>query len=107
MCINYKFQQCLVRTNTLLKKLDIPVSQLDFWKTEWRKKGKDCYDMGLRLIGNKKSNKGGIALWDPIEFTDWMMINKLKNKPKDKTEKADQTKLLIFAKKHIEVKNED
>ena len=107
MFINYRFQQGLIRTAALLKKLDIPISQLDFWKTEWRKKGNDCYDMGLRLIGNKKSAKGGIALWDPIQFLNWIALNKLKNKPKNTMEKIDQDKLLVFAKKHIEIKNED
>ena len=59
--LNYKFNSKLVSTTRILKELDLPVSQLDFWKTQWRKKGNDCWDMGLRLIGNK-------ALWDPIVF---------------------------------------
>ena len=62
---NYKFDKALVHTSELLAKLPIGESTLDFWKTQWRKRGLDCWDMGMRLIGNK-------ALWDPIVFLNWI-----------------------------------
>ena len=91
--LNYKFNSKLVSTTRILKELDLPVSQLDFWKTQWRKKGNDCWDMGLRLIGNK-------ALWDPIVFLNWIFENKLKNKPKDLMERAENKKLIAFIKRN-------
>ena len=51
--LNYKFNSKLVSTQKLLEELDLPISTLNFWKTQWRKKGNDCWEMGLRLIGNK------------------------------------------------------
>ena len=107
MFLNYKFDQALVRTDKLLAALDIPVGALDMWKTQWRKKGNDCYDMGLRLIGNKESKKGGKALWDPIQFTNWLAENKLKNKPTEPEQKLEQKALITFVKKNVEVKHED
>ena len=32
------------------------------------KKGFDCWNMGLRLIGTK-------AFWDPVIFTEWLFTN--------------------------------
>ena len=74
--LNYHFDKKLLTTRELLKELSISVSKLDYWKAEWRKQKKDCWDMGLRLVGNK-------ALWDPIVFLDWISKHKLKNLPKD------------------------
>ena len=91
--LNYKFNSKLVSTKKLLEELDLPISTLDFWKTQWRKKGNDCWEMGLRLIGNK-------ALWDPIEFLIWVFENKLKNKPKDLMERAENKKLIAFIKRN-------
>jgi len=91
--LHYHFDKKLVSTEELLKELSIPISQLDFWKTQWRKKGNDCWDMGMRLIGNK-------ALWDPILFLEWVFENKLKNKPKDLMERADNKKLIAFIKRN-------
>tara|TARA_Y100001951_G_scaffold37632_1_gene29671 strand:- start:363 stop:659 length:297 start_codon:yes stop_codon:yes gene_type:complete len=97
--LNYKFNSKLVSTTRILKELDLPVSQLDFWKTQWRKKGNDCWDMGLRLIGNK-------ALWDPIVFLNWIFENKLKNKPKDLMERAENKKLIAFIKRNASAESE-
>ena len=100
MLINYKFDQALVRTRTLLNSLDIPEGALDLWKTQWRKKGNDCWDMGLRLIGNK-------ALWDPRVFLAWIFENKLKNKPKDLMERAENKKLIAFIKRNASAESEE
>jgi len=97
--LNYKFNSKLVSTTRILKELDLPISQLDFWKTQWRKKGNDCWDMGLRLIGNK-------ALWDPIVFLNWIFENKLKNKPKDLMERAENKKLIAFIKRNASAESE-
>jgi hypothetical protein len=91
--LNYKFNSKLVSTQKLLEELDLPISTLNFWKTQWRKKGNDCWEMGLRLIGNK-------ALWDPIVFLNWIFENKLKNKPKDLMERAENKKLIAFIKRN-------
>ena len=91
--LNYKFNSKLVSTQKLLKELDISISTLNFWKTQWRKRGLDCWDMGLRLIGNK-------ALWDPIVFLNWIFENKLKNKPKDLMERAENKRLIAFIKRN-------
>ena len=95
--LNYKFNQGLVRTSTLLKALDIPNSTLDFWKFEWRKKGNSCYAMGLRLIANK-------AYWDPIQFVSWMAQFKLTNKPTDQMQRIEQDKLITFVTRNVEIK---
>ena len=87
--LKYHFTKKLLSTKELLEELSIPISQLDFWKTQWRKKGNDCWDMGLRLIGNK-------ALWDPTMFLDWVSKYKLKNLPKDKRDKN----LLLFVSRN-------
>tara|TARA_B100000780_G_C21084833_1_gene437011 strand:- start:913 stop:1254 length:342 start_codon:yes stop_codon:yes gene_type:complete len=92
--LNYHFTSKLLTTENLLKELQISISELDFWKTQWRKlhhkqsgsalpyldwkKVSDdpCWNMGLRLIGKK-------ALYDPIIFLEWLNNNKLKNKPRE------------------------
>jgi hypothetical protein len=74
--LNYHFNKKLITTRELLKELSISVSKLDYWKTQWRKQGFDCWDMGLRLVGNS-------ALWDPIVFLNWISKYKLKNLPID------------------------
>ena len=74
--LNYHFTSKLITTEDLLEELQITISNLNYWKTQWRKVGKDDWDMGLRIIGRR-------ALWDPIVFLDWVNNNKLKNKPKD------------------------
>ena len=99
MCIRDRFNSKLVSTKKLLEELDLPISTLDFWKTQWRKKGNDCWDMGMRLIGNK-------ALWDPIEFLIWVFENKLKNKPKDLMERAENKKLIAFIKRNTSAESE-
>jgi len=78
--LNYHFDKKLLSTKALLKELSIKISTLDFWKTQWRKKGFDCWDMGLRIIGKT-------AYWDPVVFLDWISEHKLKNLPKDKRDK--------------------
>ena len=91
--LDYKFKSKLITTNQLLKELNITLACLAFWKTQWRKKGKDCWDMGMRLIGRK-------ALWDPIVFLNWVYLNKLNNKPKDLMERAENKKLIAFIKRN-------
>ena len=71
--LNYKFSKGLVTTAGLLELLPIPDGTLDYWKWKWKKDGNNTYDMGLRLIGNK-------AYWDPIQFVNWIVQFKLKNK---------------------------
>ena len=117
--LNYRFNKKLVPTDEILSDLNLPVSTLNFWKTELRKKcydtyenfgGKDsfktwrktndpCWDMGLRLIGNK-------ALWDPRVFLEWIFENKIKNKPKDLMERAENKKLIAFIKRNASAENE-
>tara|TARA_R110000764_G_scaffold97399_2_gene181645 strand:+ start:232 stop:525 length:294 start_codon:yes stop_codon:yes gene_type:complete len=74
--LNYHFNSKLISTEQLLKELNITISNLNYWKTQWRKVGNDDWDMGLRIVGRR-------ALWDPIMFLDWLNNNKVKNKPKD------------------------
>ena len=74
--LNYHFESKLITTENLLKDLQITISNLNYWKTQWRKAGNDDWNMGLRIVG-------GRALWDPIVFLDWLNKNKLKNKPRD------------------------
>ena len=76
--LNYKFNCGLVRTSELLRATSIPRSTLEYWKFEWRKKGKKTYDMGLRLIGNK-------AYWEPVQFVNWIAQFKLTNKQANAT----------------------
>ena len=100
---NYKFDKALVLTNELLAKLPFGESTLDFWKVRWRQNkfknqtSTNCYDMGLRLIGNK-------AFWDPIQFVNWVAKYKLTNKPTSPEQELDQTKLLAFVTKNVEIK---
>ena len=72
--LNFKFDKKLVSTKELLGQLGFSLAWLDNKKTRWRKRGLDCWDMGLRLIGTK-------AFWDPVEFTKWLYENECKNKP--------------------------
>ena len=95
--LNYKFNCGLVRTSELLRATSIPRSTLEYWKFEWRKKGKKTYDMGLRLIGNK-------AYWEPVQFVNWMSQFILINKPTTPEQKLDQSKAIMFIQKHVAVK---
>ena len=95
--LNYKIDKGLVRTAELLKGLSIPLATLNFWKTQWKQKGNDTYDMGLRLIGNK-------AYWDPIQFVNWIVHFKLKNKPTQPEQIEDQKKLIAFITRNVEIK---
>ena len=74
--LKYHFDSKLLTTEQLLKELQITISNLNYWKTQWRKAGNDDWDMGLRIVGRR-------ALFDPIVFLDWLNNNKVKNKPKD------------------------
>ena len=87
--LNYHFDKKLITTRELLRELSISVSKLDFWKTQWRKNGNDCWDMGMRLVGNS-------ALWDPIMFLDWLYKHKVKNKPIDERDKN----LVLFVQRN-------
>jgi len=103
--LKYKFNQGLVRTAVLLKALAIPLATLNFWKTQWRQNklknqtSQHCYDMGLRLIGNK-------AYWDPIQFVNWIVQFKLKNKPTSPEQELDEKKLIAFVSRNVEIKKE-
>jgi len=92
--LKYHFTKKLLPTRELLKELSIKISTLDFWKTQWRKSGNDCWEMGLRIIGKT-------AYWDPIIFLDWVNTNKLKNKPKDL---RDPNLVLFVSRNSTEVK---
>ena len=100
---NYKFDKALVLTSELLSKLPFGNSTLDFWKVQWRQDkfknqtSTNCYDMGLRLIGNK-------AFWDPIQFVNWIVQYKLNNKPTSPEQQLDQTKLIALVLKNVEIK---
>ena len=108
--LHFHFNSKLITTDKLLKELALPVSTLNFWKTElrareykksgkivpykdWIKNNDPCWRMGLRLIGNK-------ALWDPRVFLEWIFENKIKNKPKDLMERAENKKLIAFIKRN-------
>jgi len=111
--LDYKFKSKLITTHSLLEDLKITISNLNFWKHQWRdrkykefltqggagtykdfKKNNDpCWEMGLRIIGKR-------ALWDPIVFLEWIFENKLNNKPKDLMERAENKKLVAFIKRN-------
>jgi hypothetical protein len=55
--------------------------------------------MGLRLIGNK-------AYWDPIQFVNWIVQFKLKNKPTSPEQELDEKKLIAFVSRNVEIKKE-
>ena len=95
--LSYKFNRGLVRTGELVDKLSIPISTLDYWKFQWKKKGNDTYDMGLRLIGNK-------AYWDPVQFVNWIAQFKLTNKPTTPDQELDEKKLIAFVSRNVEIK---
>ena len=97
--LSYKFNRGLVRTGELVDKLSIPISTLDYWKFQWKKKGSDTYDMGLRLIGNK-------AYWDPVQFVNWVAQFKLTNKPTTPDQELDEKKLIAFVSRNAEIKKE-
>ena len=97
--LNYKFKRGLVRTGELVDKLSIPISTLDYWKFQWKEKGNDTYDMGLRLIGNK-------AYWDPVQFVNWVAQFKLTNKPTTPDQELDEKKLIAFVSRNVEIKKE-
>ena len=95
--LSYKFNRGLVRTGELVDKLSIPISTLDYWKFQWKKKGNDTYDMGLRLIGNK-------AYWEPVQFVNWIAQFKLTNKPTTPDQELDEKKLIAFVSRNVEIK---
>ena len=97
--LSYKFNRGLVRTGELVDKLSIPISTLDYWKFQWKKKGNDTYDMGLRLIGNK-------AYWEPVQFVNWIAQFKLTNKPTTPDQELDEKKLIAFVSRNAEIKKE-
>ena len=94
--LNYHFDSKLITTERLLKELNITISNLNYWKTQWRKADNDDWDMGLRIIGRR-------ALWDPIMFLDWLYKNKLKNKPKDQRD----VNLIAFVDRNTSEKREN
>jgi len=91
--LDFKFNKKLISTKELITQLGLSLGWLDLQKSKWRKRGFDCWDMGLRLIGNR-------ALWDPAVFLVWAFENKLKNKPKDLMERAENKKLIAFIKRN-------
>ena len=94
--LNYHFDSKLITTERLLKELNITISNLNYWKTQWRKADNDDWDMGLRIIGRR-------ALWDQIIFLDWLHKNKLKNKPKDQRD----VNLIAFVDRNTSEKREN
>ncbi|MDA9665423.1 hypothetical protein N9T82_00800 [Candidatus Pelagibacter sp.] len=92
--LNFKFDKKLVSTKELLGQLGFSLAWLDNKKTRWRKRGLDCWDMGLRLIGTK-------AFWDPVEFTKWLYENECKNKPTNTMERTENTALISFIKRNV------
>jgi hypothetical protein len=94
--LKYNFDSKLITTARLLKELNITISNLNYWKTQWRKAGKDDWDMGLRIVGRR-------ALWDPIMFLNWVNNNKLKNKPKDQRD----VNLIAFVGRNSSEKREN
>ncbi len=117
--LDYKFKSKLITTHSLLEDLKITISNLNFWKHQWRdrkhkefltqggagtykdfKKSNDpCWEMGLRVIGRR-------ALWDPIVFLNWVYLNKLNNKPKDLMEREESKKLIAFIKRNTSAESE-
>ena len=95
--LNYKFDRAWVTTYELLRTLSIPEGTLDYWKWKWKKDGNNTYDMGLRKVGNK-------ALWDPVQFVNWIFQFKLKNKPTQPEQIQDQQKLIAFITRNVEIK---
>ena len=91
--LNFKFKKKLVSTKELVEDIGLSLSWLDLQKTKWRKKGKDDWDMGLRLIGTK-------AFWDPVMFTKWLFEHKCKNKPTNNTEQLEAKALITFVRKN-------
>ena len=91
--LNFKFNKKLVSTKELVEDIGLSLSWLDLQKTKWRKKGKDDWDMGLRLIGTK-------AFWDPVIFTKWLFEHKCKNKPTNNTEQLETKALITFVRKN-------
>ena len=97
--LNYKFNKGLITTAGLLELLPIPVGTLDYWKWKWKKDGHNTYDMGLRLIGKKE-------YLEPTVFIKWVAQNKLKNKPTTPEQELDQTKLIAFVSRNVEIERE-
>ena len=91
--LNFKFKKKLVSTKELVEDIGLSLSWLDLQKTKWRKKGKDDWDMRLRLIGTK-------AFWDPVIFTKWLFEHKCKNKPTNNTEQLETKALITFVRKN-------
>ena len=91
--LNFKFDKKLVSTKELLGELGLSLAWLDNKKTRWRKRGFDCWDMGLRLIGTK-------AFWCPITFTKWLFTNCIKNKPTNQMDRVENNTLITFVKEH-------
>ena len=85
----FKFDKKLISTKELLADIGLSIGWLDLHKSKWRKSGKDCWDMGLRLIGTK-------AFWDPSVFSEWVFEYQCKNKPTNLTERSDNKKLIAF-----------
>ena len=90
--LNIKFDKKLLSTKELLAELGMSLAWLDNEKTKWRKKGFDCWNMGLRLIGTK-------AFWDPVIFTEWLFTNCIKNKPTNLMERTENKALITFVRK--------
>ena len=93
--LNFKFTKKLYSTRELLADVGLSLAWLDNQKTLWRKDGKDCWDMGLRLIGTK-------AFWCPITFTEWLFANGIKNKPTNQMERIENKALITFIKGNTE-----
>jgi len=98
--LDFKFNKKLISTKELITQLGLSLGWLDLQKSKWRKRGFDCWDMGLRIIGTK-------AFWDPIAFTKWLFEYQCKNKPTNLMEREDNKKLIAFITRNTKVKDEE
>ena len=97
--LNFKFTKKLISSKELMADIGLSISWLDLKKSNWRKKGNDCWDMGLRIIGTK-------AFWDPIVFTKWLFEYECKNKPTNNTEQLENKALITFVKRNTKYEDQ-
>ena len=86
--INFKFDKPWYRQTELLQKLSMSNACLKRYMSEQLKGGANLTDMGyLKFEGYKE------ACWCPIQFTSWLIENKLEKEPKYDYELAEQKKV--------------
>ena len=97
--LDFTFDKKLISTKELITQLGMSLGWLDLQKTKWRKRGLDCWDMGLRIIGTK-------AFWDPVVFTKWLFEYECKNKPTNNTEQLENKALITFVKRNTKYEDQ-